>query len=216
MSEGEVTVAETTRRMSAKQTAARIELAAIDLALEHGFGAVTVDMICAQAGVSQRTFFNHFRTKEAAILGNLHPVIDQRAAREFVLATGPLLPGALMLVRLSGEDGTPDDPKLMARRFRAISGEPSLVAKQMEELAHIEGELVEILSTRLRLESERAGTPLSPEALERQSALCGHILGSLMLYINGFQHGRESDPAAIAARMRELPTDIGAVLGKLV
>ncbi|PWH07938.1 TetR family transcriptional regulator [Brachybacterium endophyticum] len=43
--------------------------AALELVAEHGLDGVTVEMIAERAGVSPRTFFNHWATKETAILG---------------------------------------------------------------------------------------------------------------------------------------------------
>ena len=73
-------------RAAATKTA--IEDAALDLALERGYEQVTVDMICEQVGVTQRTFFNHFPTKDDALLGRDLPQIDERAARQFIIARG--------------------------------------------------------------------------------------------------------------------------------
>jgi AcrR family transcriptional regulator len=44
-----------------------LQAAAIQLVADRGYEAVTVDDIAAQAGVSRRTFFNHFPTKAAAL-----------------------------------------------------------------------------------------------------------------------------------------------------
>jgi AcrR family transcriptional regulator len=44
-----------------------LQAAAIDLVGQRGFAAVTVDDVAAAAGVSRRTFFNHFPTKAAAL-----------------------------------------------------------------------------------------------------------------------------------------------------
>src|SRR5690625_6015323 len=54
-----------------KKRAARIEThrAALELVAERGLGGVTVEMIAERAGISPRTFFNHWATKEAALLG---------------------------------------------------------------------------------------------------------------------------------------------------
>lgn len=57
------------RQRKQAATALTIERSAVALVQEHGFQAVTVDMICAASGVSQRTFFNYFKTKDQAILG---------------------------------------------------------------------------------------------------------------------------------------------------
>jgi AcrR family transcriptional regulator len=45
----------------------RLQDAALALFAEHGYAATTVDDIAAQAGVSQRTFFRHFRDKEEVL-----------------------------------------------------------------------------------------------------------------------------------------------------
>ena len=51
------------------QTSREIQRAALSLALRHGYDAVTTEMIAAEAGISQRTFFNYYLNKDAAIVG---------------------------------------------------------------------------------------------------------------------------------------------------
>lgn len=46
-----------------------IHTAALDIAESERMAAATIDRISAAAGISRRTFFNYFPTKEAAILG---------------------------------------------------------------------------------------------------------------------------------------------------
>ena len=121
----------------APMTARAIEGAAIELVLAHGYADVTVDMICDAARVSQRTFFNYFKTKDAALLGNALPEIDVERARVFADSTGPLLAEAIGLIRVDTEFVF-DDEKLFADRIRAISSHPELLARQMERLAGIE------------------------------------------------------------------------------
>ena len=48
-----------------------IAATAMELFLEHGFDAVTMDQIAQQAGVSRRSLFRYFGTKEDLVLGNL-------------------------------------------------------------------------------------------------------------------------------------------------
>ena len=50
-----------------RQTTWDIHDAALRLARERGFDNVTIEQISAEAGVSQRTFFNYFPAKESAV-----------------------------------------------------------------------------------------------------------------------------------------------------
>ena len=54
------------RERRRRQTSADIRNAAVRLALERGFDKVTIEEICAEAGISTRTFFNYFPNKESA------------------------------------------------------------------------------------------------------------------------------------------------------
>src|SRR5271166_138064 len=55
------------RERRRRQTSADIRDAAVRLASDRGFDKVTIEAICAEAGISTRTFFNYFPTKESAI-----------------------------------------------------------------------------------------------------------------------------------------------------
>ncbi len=67
------------RERKKSETRRAIADAALDLALRHGPAAVTVEDIAAAADVSPRTVFNHFSTKDAAILG-----VDPERRRELL------------------------------------------------------------------------------------------------------------------------------------
>lgn len=58
------------------QTRRAIAAAAFELAEERGVSGVTVHDIAAAAGVSHRTFFNHFGSKEEALVPDLQPFPD--------------------------------------------------------------------------------------------------------------------------------------------
>lgn len=166
------------RRRDAIEKTAAIETAAVDLVLKHGYDDVTVDMICARAGISQRTFFNHFRTKDAALIGADAPTLDERAARAFIVSTGPLLLEAAQLIRIDpGPMAT--DPHLLARRIRAVGTNPVLMARQMDRLAQLEHELTEIIHLRLR--TQYAGE--SDQDLAEEAEIITHILAGVMRYI---------------------------------
>lgn len=64
----------------------KILAAAFDLFLDHGVAATTIEEICERADVANRTFFNHFATRQDMIralaeqrLINLHDVVFDRA-----------------------------------------------------------------------------------------------------------------------------------------
>ena len=58
--------------------------AAQQLVAAHGLDAVTVEMISAEAGVSARTFFNYFETKDDAVLGAEEFSLSDDDIRTFV------------------------------------------------------------------------------------------------------------------------------------
>ncbi|WP_328436576.1 TetR/AcrR family transcriptional regulator [Streptomyces sp. NBC_00444] len=60
--------AEDRRQRKARQTREAMAAAAVDLILEHGVSAVTVEAIAERADVTRRTFSRHFQGKEDAAL----------------------------------------------------------------------------------------------------------------------------------------------------
>lgn len=179
------------RRRDAVEKAALIERAATDLVLAHGYDNVTVDMICELAGVSQRTFFNHFKTKDAALIGADEPSIDERAARSFVVSRGPLLAEAAQLIRVD-PGGLAADPQLLARRIRAIGSNPALMARQLDRIESLEAEVRDIVLLRLR-----AQYPDEDEAgLRAQAALITHLVAGLMRFI-GHRWAEEASAGAL-------------------
>ena len=59
----------TLREQKKRDTTAALAEATVQLSLDQGFDTVTVDQIAEAAGVSRRTFFRYFDTKEAAFFG---------------------------------------------------------------------------------------------------------------------------------------------------
>ena len=54
---------------------------ALDLFERQGFDRTTVDQIAATAGVSQRTFFHHFPTKEAVLFSGYADRLAEASSR---------------------------------------------------------------------------------------------------------------------------------------
>ncbi|MCX6503322.1 MAG: helix-turn-helix domain containing protein [Microbacterium sp.] len=102
---------------------------------EHGLHGFTIEELCEQAGVSRRTFFNYFASKEDAILGiPLHR--DDTALIEAFLAGGSDGGGisshllddlaALTVARWRSMDIAPDTASELVA---AVDREPRLLAR---------------------------------------------------------------------------------------
>ncbi|CAH0167718.1 TetR/AcrR family transcriptional regulator [Microbacterium foliorum] len=107
------------------------------LTVDHGFSGFTVEDVCAEAGISRRTFFNYFESKENAVFGFTE--IDPRLLEleeEFVTMEGDLLDDfvAIMLRRWALLDPLSDAPALMS----VIENEPRLLRGAFERLAENE------------------------------------------------------------------------------
>ena len=172
---------------------------------------MTVDMICARAGVSPRTFFNHFKTKDTALIGVGAPQIDQSAARAFIVSTGPLLQEAAGMIRIDA-GAMAEDPTLLARRIRAVAANPVLMARQMERLEAIETELREIIALRLRTQYPDE----SPTELQEQAEIITHILAGVMRYIGQSWARQVDEGGAPMIDPRTIGAALTAALSKLV
>jgi AcrR family transcriptional regulator len=188
-------------RRTRSQTTAAIESAAVALVNELGYDAVTVDMICERAQISQRTFFNHFKTKDAAVIGSAGPGVDQQFAREFIVARGPLLPDAFRLVELPRVVA----PEEMAARLRAVGSHPELMARQMQRFTLIEAEITDILRLRLLNQS-----PQTDEATRQEQArLLAAILAGLFRYLAESTTRTGGNAPVSPARVTDLLRDLG-------
>ncbi|MGO4956740.1 TetR/AcrR family transcriptional regulator [Luteococcus sp. Sow4_B9] len=67
------------RERKKRQTRLALHGAALDLVTARGLTAVTTDDIARAAGVSPRTFFNYFPTKEAALTGVAEVLVERIA-----------------------------------------------------------------------------------------------------------------------------------------
>jgi len=139
------------------RTRQAIELAAIDLVLEHGLDGVTVDAIAERADVTPRTFFNHFADKTDAVLGlardqEIAPDIDTAA----IEADSPFAFGAAVVRAgiATLDDSTVDTDK---RRREVFALHPALLTREMDKIALIEGSITRHLERHLAEHGMPAG-----------------------------------------------------------
>ena len=191
-------------------TARRIERSAVALVLQHGYDSTTVDMICADAGVSQRTFFNHFPTKDAAVIGADSPRLDEGRVRAFIASNGPhILADAAELISLAAVESELD-AGLMRQRMRAITSSPALMQRQLERFAAIETELAEVIQYRL---ARLARPEESAAEIAEQSRLTAHLLAGVMRYTASAL--MRDDPAPVPELLEQTRNRLTALLPKL-
>lgn len=191
-----------TRENKQHATSLRVERSAVSLVLEHGFDNVTVDMICSQSGISQRTFFNYFKTKKAAIIGSEPPTIDEGRARAFIAAPGDdLLPDVLTLMSAIGpREGM--DEQLFTDRLRIFGLHPELMQEQMERMTRVTSEITELVYLRLgRGADTEAENDVDRAFRHGQAELLTHaMLGVLrfmaLQWIPDFEHPAGADGTA--------------------
>lgn len=152
------------RARKKRATRAAIERTLLELVLERGYAAATVDEVCARVGVSKKTFFNYYASKEAAIRGDMvaFPTADQvRAA----LANKPAGEGYLdTVVSLLGlDEGHPGgDPELTRLRSEVLSTMPQLLYQGHRELACAQKTICETLADYLEAHPEERLIPDVP------------------------------------------------------
>jgi AcrR family transcriptional regulator len=122
-------VSDDLRSRKKRETRQALKSAALRLVDAYGLEHVTVEMVAAEADVSPRTFFNHFATKEDALLGpgvetraDLEQFWAQRPADETPLASlrALLLDRAAMVSMRSAE---------MDLRMRVLAANPALYVR---------------------------------------------------------------------------------------
>ena len=129
-------------------TRGRLQQAAVGLFAAHGYAATTTEQIAAAAGVTQRTFFRHFRDKEevlfaeddvllAALLDGVRAVPADAAPAAVVRAALGSLAGRL-------GDGREDQ----RARAAVVASDPALVGRDLAKQARWVEALAEVLAAR--------------------------------------------------------------------
>ena len=178
------------------ETWAAIHEAASAAALEGGLATATVEAIAERAGISRRTFFNYFPTKEDAILGLRKPALADDAVATFRAAGHSLVGDAAHLMaaamRAAGLGGMTD------RRTRSVLlAVPELIGSIKQHVTEVQQLVEPLIAERL------AGKPASPaelsagqqEHVQIVTLLAGSILKQA--YATGLAAVVAGDPAAL-------------------
>lgn len=176
--------------------------AAQRLVRERGLDAVTVEDVCTEVGVSTRTFFNYFATKDDAVLGVEELEITPAVAGDF-LAGGPsgdLLTDLQVLVADALSQRVVSAERIAAT-VALVRAEPRLLARHMSWIESHRSQVAELVARR------RAAHPFgpTPELVSLVSMALVHATA-----LDWERSGRVGQPAerlpAVAAQLRELVT----------
>ena len=132
------------RQRNRDRTAIEIAAAAFALFGERGYEATTVEQIAAAAGVSPRTFFRYFPTKEDVVFGDHAETVDRLRAALAAAAPGqpPLrrVRTAVLAVQQPGRY-----PEREVARARLVAEVPALRARYSRLIEDFEEVVAEAL-----------------------------------------------------------------------
>ena len=139
------------RELNRRATWHAVHAAAVELVLSDGLAATTADSIAERAGVSRRTFFNYFPSKEEAVLG-----VDE--SHEFSVFTERFLADGshgwtavvddliTLIAEYAVDAGLDADEHL--ELMRAVDREPRLLARFIGMSRERETQLLELVALR--------------------------------------------------------------------
>ncbi|EMF29744.1 MULTISPECIES: TetR/AcrR family transcriptional regulator [Streptomyces] len=149
------------RERKKRATRAALAEAAVRLAAEHGADQVTVEAISAAAGVSVRTFFNYFDSRDDAFV-----VVDadagERVRRSFLAAPPALPPLEALREALAAELREAErQHELWSLHAGVLRSSPHLLVRNLGVQMADESGLAEAIARRLRAvpEADAAGAP---------------------------------------------------------
>ena len=134
-----------------------ISQAAMALFLERGFDATTIDQISQAVGISRRSFFRYFPSKEDIVLGDLAP-LGQEIKTALEARPDHESPWEAMRAAL-GVLGRAYPPDVGLRISKMLLDTPSLRARRIEKRLQWQALLVPVIEKRLGLRPGRVPDP---------------------------------------------------------
>lgn len=138
------------RERNRERNRADVAAIAVELFTSRGFDEVTIDDIASAAGISRRTFFRYFESKEDAVLPYEHERLEQ--FRE-LLAARPSDEPVMATVRRAAV-AIVTDRTMLGRRdigswLRLIRDTPSVHARSLELRSRWEDEVRQVIAEHL-------------------------------------------------------------------
>jgi AcrR family transcriptional regulator len=197
------------RELKIRAAKARVERAAVDLALEHGVDGVTVEDICDVADISPRTFYNYFGSREAALIGEARPMPDEAEVQAYVDARGVGEFEAFVGLMARLIESHAHNHSLLLDRRRLIDSSPQLAALNLARATGRRDQYAAIVERRLEAtDPDRAPEDRSLDA----RLIVGVATGALHVASHDWlTDGGDRDPADFAhdviRRVRRIVTE---------
>jgi AcrR family transcriptional regulator len=137
-----------------------------------GLNAATIDAIAARAGVSRRTFFNYFASKEDAVLGTQPPVLPEAAIDAFDESSDGLFVRTLRLLAEVSMTAFRDDVDLIRRRDLA-KRYPELRVRLMQHVSSAEQLVEALIEERVQSGRVSLGADSEPDAIRALLIVAG-------------------------------------------
>jgi AcrR family transcriptional regulator len=152
----------------------RLQAAAFDLFAEQGFERTTVAEIAERAGLTKRTFFNHFADKREVLFGPNSELQREIVTREIAACPDALPPLDAVVHGLQAAAETLFEPirDAVARRRDIIEANPELQERELGKRAALTDAIAATLQTRgldadTALLTARAGVLVQQTAMQR-------------------------------------------------
>lgn len=176
---------------------AEISGVAMKLFLAQGFEQTTIEEIAATAGISRRSFFRYFGTKEDIVLGGL---ADQGVLARDILEAIPLsvAPWEALRVTLRRFDEQMQEPGNALKISKMMYETPSLRARSIEKHLRWQELLVPNIRTRLGIALDDLTDP-GPDAIVASAISCLDVAGQLWTRTNGTEDLSELYDRAVRA-----------------
>ncbi|WP_371726183.1 TetR/AcrR family transcriptional regulator [Mycobacterium sp. DBP42] len=134
-----------------RQTTAEVRETAVRLMSERGFDKVTIEEICSEVGISQRTFFNYFPNKESSIAYNPFDDLPTQMIDDFTSAQPA--PAATVLTELiallSHELASAPGRAQAAAMLNIAATTPAVRAALLAEMESFESRLAQLVAQRM-------------------------------------------------------------------
>lgn len=125
--------------------------AALRLAIDRGLEHLTVEAISDAVGVSSRTFFNYFSSKEEALLGDSPMLTGELPVRPLVLRADSVLDGLHRVIMAAAEaEGRRAELRL---RHTLMERHPVLVVRLFARLASFQQDVASAVAERVGADS---------------------------------------------------------------